>query len=215
MTRPSKYPRWADVSGGIVEPSSGHKDVGFSPGGKGIANYFDWLFNLTYQWIQHLDQGERVIWIPASKAATCNNTDQLTTTRGIFNSGASRIDSSNGFNTNYEFPLDMLIEGDRITEITLYGREGDSAGENYTGRLYSVDPATSVKTGISSLKTSGTTNANTTLQWTTADTGLTPDGYEVPADTPLVFSGDLKSTSADAEVHIHMLKLVVDKGDPA
>lgn len=57
-TEPSSLPRWAtDGAAGIVEPSSGKKDLGFDPGERPPAQYFDWLFNLIYLWIYWLAKG--------------------------------------------------------------------------------------------------------------------------------------------------------------
>jgi len=53
--KPSDLPRWADSGGDIVEPSSGKKDVGWIPAERPPAQYFNWLLNKLYQWIQYLD----------------------------------------------------------------------------------------------------------------------------------------------------------------
>ncbi len=210
MARPSAYPRWADVSGDIVEPTSGKKDVGWVAGEKPPAQYFNWILKNIYDWVVHFDRGSQVAWLPASMARVVNNTSGLTTA-GAAVGAASRIQSTNGFATGYEFPLHFLREGDRITAITLYGREGNAGGETYTGVLESVNPTTSATTSITATKTSGTTNADTNLAWTTADSGLSTDGYVVPANTPLIFRGVMAATSSDNEVHVHMLKLTYDK----
>lgn len=56
-TKPGSLPRWADVSGDIVEPTSGEKDVGWEPDTKPPAQYFNWWQNLVYQWMQYLNDG--------------------------------------------------------------------------------------------------------------------------------------------------------------
>lgn len=43
-------PRWSSVSG-AVEPSSGNKDSGFTPGYKPPAQWFNWLLRQCYYWI--------------------------------------------------------------------------------------------------------------------------------------------------------------------
>lgn len=57
MPKPSALPRWADVGGDLVEPNSGKKDIGFVAGKRGVAQYFNWLFNLIYQWCQYISDG--------------------------------------------------------------------------------------------------------------------------------------------------------------
>ena len=51
--RPLQVPRWADVGGGITEPSSGRKDVGWITGLRPAAQFMNWLQNLFFQWINH------------------------------------------------------------------------------------------------------------------------------------------------------------------
>lgn len=55
--KPSSVPRWADVGGAIVEPSSGKKDIGWAAGERPPAQFFNWLLNLIYQWILYLSDG--------------------------------------------------------------------------------------------------------------------------------------------------------------
>src|SRR3990172_1579843 len=55
--KPTSVPRWADVGGDIVEPTSGKKDIGWVFNEEPPAQYFNWLLNLTYQWLQYLSDG--------------------------------------------------------------------------------------------------------------------------------------------------------------
>ena len=56
-TKPTSLPRWADVSGDIVEPTSGKKDVGWVSDEEPPAQYFNWLLNLIYLWTRYLSDG--------------------------------------------------------------------------------------------------------------------------------------------------------------
>ena len=56
--KPSKYPRWADVGGNIVEPSEAKKNIGWIIE-KPPHNFFNWLLNLIYQWILYFDLREQ------------------------------------------------------------------------------------------------------------------------------------------------------------
>jgi hypothetical protein len=67
--KPGTLPRWADVSLDLVEPSSGKQDQGFIGGEQPPAQYFNWLFNLIYQWMQYLNAPDDLI-IGAAKLAT-------------------------------------------------------------------------------------------------------------------------------------------------
>lgn len=55
--KPSATPRWANVGGVIVEPSSGKKDVGWLSDERPPAQYFNWWKNLAYQWFEYLKDG--------------------------------------------------------------------------------------------------------------------------------------------------------------
>jgi hypothetical protein len=51
VAKPSADPRWANVGGAIVVPASGKLDIGFVTSEKPPSEWFNWLFNLIYQWI--------------------------------------------------------------------------------------------------------------------------------------------------------------------
>jgi hypothetical protein len=56
MAKPVSLPRWASTgSADVVEPTSGKKDVGFVAGERPPAQYFNWLFELIYDWFAFLD----------------------------------------------------------------------------------------------------------------------------------------------------------------
>lgn len=56
VTKPSKYPEWASGGTGITEPGAPKKILGWIVE-KPPFQFFNWLFNLIYLWIQWLDQG--------------------------------------------------------------------------------------------------------------------------------------------------------------
>jgi hypothetical protein len=55
--KPTSTPRWANLGGLIVEPSSGKKDVGWVDAEKPAAESFNWYQNLAWQWTQYLSDG--------------------------------------------------------------------------------------------------------------------------------------------------------------
>jgi len=54
MAKPT-LPRWADVSGDIVEPISGKKDVGWVEEERPPNSYVNWFWNKVYEWAKWLD----------------------------------------------------------------------------------------------------------------------------------------------------------------
>lgn len=62
MAKPLKLPRWSATAPGVglsnvVEPSEGKKDAGFVSGERPPNQFFDWLFELIYEWIAWVDAG--------------------------------------------------------------------------------------------------------------------------------------------------------------
>lgn len=53
-TKPTSLPEWAS-SGVIVEPAAGKKALGWTTE-RPAYTFFNWLFNLIYQWIQYLNE---------------------------------------------------------------------------------------------------------------------------------------------------------------
>lgn len=53
--KPSTLPRWANVGGAIVVPSSGKLDVGWVSAERPPAQYLNWYQNLVYLWVVFLD----------------------------------------------------------------------------------------------------------------------------------------------------------------
>lgn len=53
MLKPTKLPRWADVSGVIVEPSEAKKNIGFIAE-RPTLGVLNWIFNLIYLWLSFL-----------------------------------------------------------------------------------------------------------------------------------------------------------------
>lgn len=59
--KPTDLPRWSDVGGDIVEPTSGKKDVGWVSAERPPAQYFNWLLNQGYKWLKWLDDNADII----------------------------------------------------------------------------------------------------------------------------------------------------------
>jgi hypothetical protein len=70
--KPMKLPRWATgVHAKITEPNEGKKDIGHQVAERPPAQYFNWLFNLTHQWLSWLNDFELVahVWQAAQTFA--------------------------------------------------------------------------------------------------------------------------------------------------
>lgn len=77
-TKPAATPRWAatspgTITGAVTAPTSGKKDIGFTPGERGAAQYVNWFFELAYEWCQYLSDGA------LSGAITMDSTLAVTT----------------------------------------------------------------------------------------------------------------------------------------
>lgn len=55
MAKPTVLPRWANVGGSVVTPSSGKMDIGWLGGEKPPAQYLNWLGLNTYTWLAWVD----------------------------------------------------------------------------------------------------------------------------------------------------------------
>jgi hypothetical protein len=53
-TKPVTVPRWANVSGSLITPSSGKLDVGFVTAERPPAQYLNWLLKWNGDWAQYL-----------------------------------------------------------------------------------------------------------------------------------------------------------------
>jgi len=87
MSKPASLPRWADAANpaDIVDPPSGKKDSGWLVNDQPPHTYFNWFWNLVYQWTVYLDglTGEALTWTAAhifNAGATFNG---VSTTPGL------------------------------------------------------------------------------------------------------------------------------------
>lgn len=59
VSRPTSLPVWATAPGAVLAPSSGKQTDGWLAGERPPARFINWQANLTYQWLQWLDQQEQ------------------------------------------------------------------------------------------------------------------------------------------------------------
>ena len=161
MARPTALPRWANVGGDIVEPPSAKKDTGWVSAERPPAQFFNFLLNLIYQWLAYLTIPDGTV-ISAIEGQRGPGSDEC-----VFNSSQWESATTGGDQFVY-FTIPLRV-GETLTTLTMYGREGNAAGEVYAGRIFEVSTV-GVATAKSTTKTSGFTGVDTTLVWTTGDT---------------------------------------------
>lgn len=70
VSKPTKYPEWADGGSAVItEPSGAKKLLGWIIE-KPPYQFFNWLFNLIYQWINWFDQGYQPMTTVTAAGAT-------------------------------------------------------------------------------------------------------------------------------------------------
>lgn len=157
--------------------------------------------------------GVRTYHLPACHAQLANLHEQTFAVPRLIEDGSGHYwTSNNADDLVLDWPLSFLREGDRILSFTVFGTEGDGSGETYDARLYRATLSTKgAMTAITNLKTSGFTAAATSLAFTTADAGLSPSGYTIPASQTTHFIRTvLKQTNSNDESAIHGITLTVD-----
>lgn len=68
MPAPTEFLDWNDSLSNVIDPPSGLKTTGYVPGAVLDAQYFNWIVNLTDQWIKWLSGVTSVIQISVSAA---------------------------------------------------------------------------------------------------------------------------------------------------
>lgn len=69
VTKPTKYPEWADGASAIVEPSDVKKALGWVVE-KPPHQFFNWFMNLVWQWVTWFDQGYQPMTLVTAAGAT-------------------------------------------------------------------------------------------------------------------------------------------------
>lgn len=93
VSKPSEYLTWNPSLSNVLEPPSGLKSTGWTPGEEPPAQYTNWQINLIDQWIQWLDQ------------QTSSNTVVITTSTSITQQNKVVLANSSGGAFNVTLPL--------------------------------------------------------------------------------------------------------------
>lgn len=153
MAKPSSLPRWADVGGDIVEPTSGKKDKGWEGAERPAGQYFNWLLNLIYQWL---------LWISGVAAAVRvsygveDGAGSFGTTWTISTSPTWEISGTATSAAAWWVPVRVPI-GAVISNMRAHVKSG-GATSYVTARMYvfTASGTNTSSTGVSSDTTGGT-----------------------------------------------------------
>ena len=205
MAKPTTYPRWADVGGDIVEPTSGKKDVGWVSDEEPPAQYFNWLLNLLYQWVVYLDaSADREEEV--SLAFPGSNGTQVTADWSVKSSSAGDW-SLRPLTATAEYTVRVSVEkGRRLKTINLYCMANNGASlinlYAYSQSLAPGSPA-GAPALLGSAVTSGVASAN--IQKISI-TGLT-----TVAATNSTYMAKFTADAASANLQIYSLTFTTDK----
>lgn len=181
MAKPSALPRWGDVGGDIVEPTSGKKDVGWADNEQPANEYENWLQNLNYQWISWFNDrfdanglylhGEVTIEVPFTIVKNDGSGDGSgIATQGVYSSGdlyvASAVDDGI---LGVKLPLKI---GDRLKAVSAIVADNDGGADVVGLSVYKKQLSGAVNTTVSQLGTSQTTTNSANYQTLTVS-GLT------------------------------------------
>ena len=135
MAKPTNTPRWANSGGAIVEPTSGKKDVGWVVAEKPPAQFWNWLANLTWQWLDWLSTGmaaDQTLIIPPSMYYT-----NQTVTFNPAGIAAAAENWANGgvANANISVPIYLAV-GQRIKSWQVRALGTNIGGETVSASLW-------------------------------------------------------------------------------
>ncbi len=118
------------------------------------------------------------------------------------------VSATSGGSYDVDFPLPLHV-GSRILSITVFGLEGNIAGETYAAQVrYRATTGAVTQVGVT--KTSGVTGVQTSIGWTVADTGFTPSGFSILTNRAHHVRVTIAQTSVSSEVSFHGMKVVYD-----
>lgn len=168
--RPSELPRWADVSGDIVDPANGKKDVGWVDDEEPANEYFNWYQNLVYQWMQYINyRSTKTLLIPIPFFSGDIGGDYAAPVYNIL--GGTGASTGNIFwkcgtnGTAQAVVVLPLTIGDRIQSLDVRCVDNHASGQHISTSLYKAaytvgsTPGTLTQLG-STINSSATPTAN-------------------------------------------------------
>lgn len=136
MAKPVTVPTWATTGGTTATPTSAKQNAGFVGGEKPPAKFFNWLFNLIYQWILYLQAGSFTGGVTADTlhvtgAVTADAAMTVGTTLGV--TGTTTAAAVNGTtftaSTNYKHSFTKTLVLSPVSgTVTAPARLDTSAG---------------------------------------------------------------------------------------
>ena len=188
-----------DIDGNIVTDGT-TRDVGAAGAAGGRFDVFANALDI----LGAVKHGSRTIWIPAS-AGMINETDESIYYTSDFNGTAGKIGSiTTGGVVLVDYPISAFLRaGDTIDTLTVFGLEGNLAGEQLIAKLWKMN-SINVSTQLSVTKTSGTSGLNTSIGWTSADVEIP---YMLTVDNMLLLTCSMPQTSDPVEAAIYGIKI--------
>ena len=213
-TKPSTLPRWANVGGDIVVPSSGKQDVGWAAEERPPNSYMNWLQNLAYQWFDYLNDGDLTgLYTFADGIEVATDFNHTFEYDLHIHAAAGHATGSWGYNLTKQawdgspvsasdyvvFSLPLKVD-DRLKEVHAYIQDTSGAA-TLTFKVFKLEPSTGVVTQLGSTQTSAGSGGRQTL----SVTGLT----ETVSTQLLV--GEVNVNSVGATHEVYGLKAVYDR----
>ena len=193
-TKPTSIPRWADVGGDIVEPNSAKKDVGWVSAERPPAQYFNWLLNLTYQWIAFIDQQfedsyEKII--PAFDGFLIGNDDPTPTGPDYL------LLNLTGGGQLWAIPLRMTV-GDRIKNVRVHVQDNLAGPVVVTAKVFrSVSNSGAAQSELATVASDGSGNFQELTMTAINETVIDNRYYWVRIDSSTTGNIGLKSVEVD------------------
>jgi len=205
MAKPTVYPEWATGATGIaetVEPSAGKKADGWADAELPPNETFNWLANITHEWIKYLDlNGSARVKLVAAAELSAHNGD------GSFAGPYwGSLTSGGGYNLYMPLPVET---GQRITGVAISILEDDA--EAIVANIFDLNIATQTPTAIGGTKTSGTSGGQDQLSWTDADADIPIDPAGVTSHNYYLVIG-IPQTSSANEARVYGVTINYDLG---
>ena len=205
MAKPVDVPRWADVSGDIVVPIDGKKDVGWVEEERPPNSFVNWFWNLVFQWTDWLndtfdDSGLSKVERTLNLGATQGDAGLVSWALLVSQGASANAWVTPGLNDIVSFSIPLKI-GDRIKSVSAFVR--DTTGANTVGFELRKSTSVNANTIVGARQTSAGDGTNQTLTVGSL-TSVIADGE--------FYTATIQSDSATVTTHhVYGVKVVYDR----
>lgn len=116
--RPTEFINWNPSLSNVVEPPGGQKSTGWIGGQEPPAQFFNWIINLTDQWIQYFATNSGG-W-PSATASSEADLASALTAAGIAGGGVILISGSFTLSAAYTVPSGTILLGRAGEEVITF-----------------------------------------------------------------------------------------------